>query len=146
MGEKLVDELVETLSQMEREVERMFRDVWMKLSAETPLRLGAWEPPADVVDKGEELVVYVDVPGFSKEDIKVKVTEDYVEIFAKKSEEKVIEGSYLLRQRFRESLYKKVDLPFKVKPEQAKARLENGVLEIRIPKSGLTKEIQVSVE
>jgi len=146
MGEKLVDELVETLSQMEREVERMFRDVWMKLSAETPLRLGAWEPPADVVDRGEELVVYVDVPGFSKEDIKVKVTEDCIEIFAKKSEEKVIEGSYLLKQRFRESLYKKVDLPFKVRPEQAKARLENGVLEIRIPKSGLTKEIQVSIE
>ncbi len=146
MGEKVVSELVETLARMEREVERMFRDLWTKLSAEIPLKFEAWEPPADVIDAGDELIVYVDVPGFSKENIKVKVTEDCIEIIAKQSEEKTVSGTYLLRQRFRESLYKRIDLPVKVRPEQARARLENGVLEVRVPKSGIVKEIQVSIE
>ncbi|MCC6049367.1 MAG: Hsp20/alpha crystallin family protein [Thermofilum sp.] len=146
MEEKLVSEMIETLARMEREVEKMFRDLWTRLSAEVPLKLEAWEPPADVIDAGEELVVYVDVPGFSKENIKVKVTEDYIEIVAQKSAEKTVTGTYLLRQRFRESLYKKIVLPVKVRPEQAKARLENGVLEIRVPKISVAKEVQVSVE
>jgi len=142
----LVSELVETLARMEKEVEKMFRDLWTRLSAEVPLRLEAWEPPADIIDVGEELVIYVDAPGFSKENIKVKVTEDYIEVTAQKSDEKAVVGTYLLRQRFRESLYKRIALPVKVRPEQAKARLENGVLEIRVPKSGVAKEIQVFVE
>lgn len=146
MGEALLSEVAELLARVQKEVDKMFNDLWAKLSAEVPVKPSVWEPPADVIDLGEEYVVYVDVPGFSKEDIKVKVTEDYVEIQARRSEEKAVGGRYVLRQRFRESLYKRVEFPVKVRPEQAKARLENGVLEIRIPKSSVTREIQLSIE
>ncbi|MEM2591894.1 MAG: Hsp20/alpha crystallin family protein, partial [Thermofilaceae archaeon] len=119
--------------------------VWARLSAEG-LKFGAWEPPVDVVDRGDELVVLVDAPGFSKEDIRVKVTETAVEVFAQRTTEIPIEGRYIIRQRVRDSIYRKVELPVKVRPELAKAKLENGVLEVRIPKSEVAKEIQVLVE
>lgn len=140
-----MQEIANLIAQTQKEVEKLFRDVWSKLSAEG-LRLGAWEPPVDVIDRGEEIIVLADVPGFSKEDIKVKVTETAVEVFAQRSTEIPIEGRYVLRQRVRDSIYRRVDLPVKVRPELAKAKLENGVLEVRIPKSEVAREIQILVE
>jgi len=133
------------ISRVQRELEKAFRDAMARLSA-AGASFGAWEPPADVIDRGEDIVVLVDTPGFSKEDIKVKVTESAVEVMAQRSRTVQPEGKYLLRQRMGESLYKRIDLPVKVRPEHAKARLENGVLEIVIPKSEVAREIQVIVE
>lgn len=146
MGESLAEEVINTLAQVQREIERTFRDLWTKIASERPIQLGTWEPPADVIDRDDEVVIYVDVPGFSKDDIRVRVTEDSVEVRAERREEGEVEGRYVIKQRVRESLYKKIELPVKVRPEQARARLENGVLEIRIPKSEVAREVQVVVE
>lgn len=135
-----------TIAQFQRDVERTFEKIWTKLAAERPLKLGIWEPPADVVEKDNEIIVYVDVPGFSKDDVKVRVTDDAVEVMAERKAEAAVGGKYLLKQRVREALYKRIDLPVKVRPEQAKARMENGVLEIRVPKSEVVREVQIVVE
>lgn len=145
MERQTIQEIADLIAQAQKEVEKLFRDVWARLSAEG-LKFGVWEPPVDVVERGDELVVLVDVPGFSKENIRVKVTETTVEIFAQRTTEIPMEGRYIIRQRVGDSIYKKVELPVKVRPEQAKAKLENGVLEVRIPKSEVAKEIQVLVE
>lgn len=135
-----------TVAQFQRDMERAFEKIWTKLAAERPLKLGIWEPPADVVEKDNEIIVYVDVPGFSKDDVKVRVTDDAVEVMAERKAEAMVGGKYLMKQRVREALYKRIDLPVKVRPEQAKARMENGVLEIRVPKSEVVREVQIVVE
>ena len=142
----MVEEVINTIAQMQREIERAFRDLWTRLPVERPLQLGIWEPPVDIIESDGEVIVYVDVPGFSRDEIRVRVTEDSVEVRAERKAERRIEGKYIVRQRVRESLYKRVELPVKVRPEQAKAKLENGVLEIRIPKSEIAREVQVVVE
>lgn len=146
MGEKAFKELIETLFQMQKEVERVFRELWSKVSIEGGPELGAWEPPADVIDQDEDIVVLIDIPGFSKEQIKVKVTEDAIEVQAKRPSEQLTQGKYLMKQRIMETLYKRIEFPAKVRAEHAKARLENGVLEVRVPKISIAKEIQVPIE
>lgn len=145
MAEQVVQEVAQLITQVQKDIERLFRDLWSRLSSEGVVP-AAWEPPVDVIDRGEEIVVLIDVPGFSKDDVKVKVAENSLEIFAQRSTVVPIEGKYLIRQRIRESLYKRIELPVKIRPEQAKAKLENGVLEIRAPKSEVAKEIQVVIE
>ncbi len=135
-----------TIAQFQRDMERTFEKIWTRLATERPLKLGVWEPPADVVEKDNEIIVYVDVPGFSKDDVKVRVTDDAVEVMAERKAEAAVGGKYILKQRVREALYKRIDLPVKVRPEQAKARMENGVLEIRVPKSEVVREVQIVVE
>ena len=139
-------ELLATAASIQREVDRLFRELWSKVPGE--YSLGVNEPPADVEDRGDEYVVYVDVPGFSKDEIKIRVTEDMVEVRAEKSVEKKAEirsRNYVLRERLYEGFAKKITLPTKIKPDQAKAVLNNGVLEIHLPKSGATREIEISV-
>ncbi|MEM2421408.1 MAG: Hsp20/alpha crystallin family protein [Acidilobaceae archaeon] len=77
------------------------------------------EPLVDVIERDDEVWVIADVPGVSREDIDVRVTEREVTIKAYSSERKY---------------YKTIDLPVEVNPETAKASYRNGVLEIKIKK------------
>lgn len=146
--EDTINEILSNVAKVQRELEGMFRDFWSRFFKYKPL-LGYGEPPADVEDRENELVIYIDLPGFSKEEIKIKVTEDMLEVRAEKSEgRKLTEKSrnYVVRERIYESFYKRINLPIKVRPEQAKAKLDNGVLEVHLPKSEAAREIEVKLE
>ena len=82
------------------------------------------EPLVDVIDHDDEIWIVADLPGASKDKIKVKATEDKV----------------IIRAEDGKKYYKVVELPSKVKPETAKASYKNGVLEIRIKKVKPAKE------
>ncbi|HIH90704.1 archaeal heat shock protein Hsp20 [Ignicoccus hospitalis] len=92
-----------------------------------------FEPLVDVMEEDDKVTVVAELPGAEKDKIKVKVGEDYVEI----------------RARNGKKYYKRVALPTKVKPETAKARFNNGVLEIVIEKKEKKKkegEVELSPE
>ncbi len=152
VGEELEDitkELLETIARIQREVDAMFKNFWTKYYEKFPVSFRTFEPLVDIEDKGDTIVIYADVPGFKRDEIKIKVTEDTVEINAEKSESHKQEEAgkkYFLRQRVYESFYRRINLPVKVRPEQARARLENGVLIVILPKSEAAREVEVHVE
>ena len=94
------------------------------------------EPPVDVFEEDNQVVVIAEIPGVDKEKIDVQTTEDTLIIKASNEKRKY---------------YKEVELPVKVKPETAKATYRNGILEVRIEKRETKKEeekkgIKVKVE
>ncbi len=146
--EEVTQEILQSIANFQKEMEKTFREFWDRFSKYT-VSLGMFEPLIDIEDRNDELVIYMDLPGFSKNEIKIKVTEDSVEVKAEKSVERKTtdkEKKYFTRQRVYEGFYKRILLPVKVRPEQARAKLENGVLEIHIPKSEAAKEVEVNVE
>ena len=89
----------------------------------------------DVEDRGKDFRVAVDVPGFSKEDVEIEVGEDSVLVHAKKTKiEEEKEKNYVRRERMAQKFYRRIDLPEKIKTDEAKASLNDGVLEIVLPK------------
>ncbi|MFA4960406.1 MAG: Hsp20/alpha crystallin family protein [Candidatus Pacearchaeota archaeon] len=93
-------------------------------------------PDVDIVDKEEELMIKIDLPGVKKEDIKLNINSDSIEIKCEKTEERKDEeeGDYYLSERYYRGFYRKISLPRSIIPEDAKARFRNGVLEITAPK------------
>ncbi len=92
-------------------------------------------PSVDVEDRGKDFCVTVDLPGFSKEDVNIEVGEESVLIHAKKSKaEEEKQKNYVRRERMAQTFYRRLDLPEKIKSDDAKASLNNGVLEIILPK------------
>jgi HSP20 family protein len=92
-------------------------------------------PSVDVEDRGKDYRVTADLPGFSKGDVNVEVSDDSVMIHAKKNmaeEEK--QRKYVRKERMAQTFYRRVDLPEKVKSDDAKASLNNGILEIILEK------------
>ena len=97
--------------------------------------------PVDVIDEDEKLRVVVDLPGFEKNDISVYIEDGDLVIKAKRSEEKEEKGrNYLRKERSYGEVYRRISLPSDVDEEKVRARYNNGVLEIEIPKERKTKK------
>ncbi|WP_440006749.1 Hsp20/alpha crystallin family protein [Halomicrococcus sp. SG-WS-1] len=102
---------------------------------------GGTQMSLDVADRGEEFVVTVDLPGFEKEDIDVRLHDDRLSIDAER-EEKIEEGNgeYLRRERSQQSVSRSVSLPEPVDGENVTAEYNNGVLSVTLPKIDGTEE------
>jgi HSP20 family protein len=90
-------------------------------------------PAIDMVEDGDDLVVIIDLPGFAKNDINLRIIGKVLSIIAKKEQAEV--GTVYYRHRPLK-IDKKVMLPISVKEEEkvvGKATYENGVVTLKIP-------------
>jgi HSP20 family protein len=101
----------------------------------------------DVVDEGSKYVVKLDIPGVKKDEIKVSVYDNSLEVSAKhKEEEEEKKKNYLRKERSEVSFYRLVPLPEKVVSNKAQAKLSDGVLDIIIPKQTPTKSQSSTIQ
>jgi HSP20 family protein len=108
------------------------------------------QPLMDLSDNGKEYVVKAEVPGISKDDLNIEITEHGIEISGEtKAEEKEEdkEKGYLRHERRYSSFYRSLPLPNAVQTDKADAVLKDGVLTVRLPKVASTekkaKKVQV---
>ncbi|HOI71317.1 MAG TPA: Hsp20 family protein [Methanobacterium sp.] len=98
----------------------------------------------DVIDQGNVIIVKADLPGFKKENIKIELGSNNLEIIALFDEDALGKGAnYVRRERRYSEVKRAVELPTSIIIDQANAELENGVLQITLPKLGRT---EVNVE
>lgn len=97
---------------------------------------GVHAMPVDLIDRDNEYVVTVDVPGCDREEIELRATETTIRINAR-HEESVDEetDSYVRRERREQSFGRTVHLPEPIEPDGTTAALNNGVLTITLPKA-----------
>ena len=88
------------------------------------------------------------MPGVKKDDIKISVTEDEISFAGKverAKEEK--DEDYYYCERAYSTWHRTIPLPARVKADAAKAKYENGILEVTLPKDeeakAKRKEIKV---
>jgi HSP20 family protein len=79
------------------------------------------EPLVDIIESNGEIHIVVELPGVDKEDIKLRGTETTLTI------------SVDVPQR---KYYKEIKLPERVNVKEARTVYKNGVLEVKIPKTG----------
>jgi HSP20 family protein len=99
------------------------------------------------MESDKEIITTAEMPGLEKQDIKINVTEDMLEISAEtKQEEKKEEKGYIYRERRSGSYYRAISLPSTVDSDNSKATYENGVLEIKMPKTEVKKKTPLMIE
>jgi HSP20 family protein len=106
-----------------------------RLSPEAPEVVEpAWLPSIDVYEREGALVVRADLPGLTKDDVKVDVTEEAITLKGerKREVEEKKEGLYRLERAYG-SFYREVPLPEGVNLDEVKATFRDGVLEITAP-------------
>ncbi len=105
------------------------------------------EPFIDLIESDKEIIATAEMPGLEKQDIKINIAEDWLEISAEtKHEEKKEEKGYIYRERRSGSYYRAVSLPSAVDPDNSKATYKNGVLEIKMPKTEIKKKTPLMIE
>ena len=91
-------------------------------------------PPVDILEDGNDLLILVDLAGFKKEEIKVRINNNILSIKARRDPPEYIGSSYQQQRPLK--IDKSIPLPISVKgEEELKATYRDGVLEIRIPMS-----------
>ncbi|MCH4007012.1 MAG: Hsp20/alpha crystallin family protein [Eubacterium sp.] len=92
---------------------------------------------SDVKDAGDHYELTMDLPGFSKDNVKLQLKDGVLNFQAatsKSNDEKDKDGKYLRRERFQGTCSRSFYVGKDVKEEDIKAKFENGVLTVCVPK------------
>lgn len=138
---------VNLMSEMERMMEEMTKDIDYSIWPPA-LSVGPRFPAVDIRDEGDHYLVEMDLPGLSKEDVEVMVGEGVMDITAKREERKEESNEgYIRRERGFVSFHRRLNLPDDAAEEKLEAKLEDGVLRIRVnkTKAGIEKRKKVEV-
>lgn len=92
---------------------------------------GRWRPDIEMFEKDGQLVVRADLPGLTKNDVKVDFTQDALTIQGDRKREHEEKGEGFYRsERSYGGFYRLVPLPEGVSPESVNATFLDGVLEV----------------
>ena len=121
---------------MIRDIENLL-DTWLEMiEAQAPVNLSkpfvpkkSW--PGSIEQDDECVFITIDLPGFDKKNLKLKVNEDHISVKAEQEERKHSSSKAL---------------PCPVDPSTAKATYRNGVLDVKVCKVEVTKGVDVSIK
>ena len=93
----------------------------------------------DVKETDEGYEVDVDLPGFSKDEIKLDLNNGYLTISTEKSLNKENKGKMLRQERYVGTMQRSFYVGESITEDDIKAKFENGVLSLMIPKKEAPK-------
>ena len=91
-------------------------------------------PAIDMVEDGNDLIVIIDLPGFAKKDIKLRIIENILSISASREPEENLGTIYYRHRPTR--LDRKVVLPISINDDNrmvGTAKYADGIVTLRIP-------------
>lgn len=98
------------------------------------LETSTWLPQVEMFEREGKLTIRADLPGLTKDDIDVDVTDDSIVIRGERQQEKEeSKEGYYRSERSYGSFYRQIPLPSGVNREEANATFRDGVLEITMP-------------
>ncbi len=130
------------------EMDRLLGDLYGRMSLSGESYEGDWLPAMDIKETDSEVVASIELPGLSKDQIKVSVKNDILTISGEKKSDKTEERENLHRVERTYGCFKRsVVLPVEVDSDNVKASFKDGVLKVTLPKveSKTPKEIPVQV-
>ena len=102
-------------------------------------------PPVDMIEDSNDLLVIIDLPGFNKNDITLRINKNVLSIKANKPDNEY-RGTVYLKHR-PTKIDKKVILPFLVDDDEeitGTANYSDGIITLRIPGKNLGNRIPIS--
>jgi len=109
-------------------IRRMFRDL------ETPFAEVAWIPPLEITERDHLLLIKLDLPGMTKENVTVSFTDEGLVIEGERTQEtENKKDEWFTTERTYGRFYRVVPLPEGVNYKEVKATFKNGVLEVTVP-------------
>lgn len=111
-------------------------------------REGTWAPAIECSRENGALLVKAELPGLSREDVKVLILDESLILEGeRKLESKEEKEGYFRSERSYGKFWRQIPLPEGADTEQIKASMHDGVLEVKIPVSDAKKATrQIPIE
>jgi HSP20 family protein len=136
------------MSALQERMNRLLTDFRTRAPlGEEEMAQGSWIPAVDIYETKDAIVLHVELPGVTKEDISLEVKDSTLTLKGEKKLEKdVKEESYHRMERTYGSFMRVFTLPSTMQQEKVKAKFKDGILEVTIPKSEEAKPKQIKVD
>ena len=103
---------------------------WLRAEAEL-----LYPTAVDISESSDKLTVHAEMPGFREKDIEVRVKPHCLVITGQKQQSSnQTTGKTVLRERTSEEMFRIVDLPQEIDPSKVTTMLQQGILEVDLPK------------
>lgn len=134
------------LATLQSEMSRLVNHFWGAADAGGSRSATAWLPALDVWESEDELVLALDLPGISEEDVSVEVDEGVLTISGERSRtsEETNDRYYRFERRFGQ-FSRSVTLPQGIDASGIKAEFTSGVLEVHVPKPAERKPTRIQI-
>jgi HSP20 family protein len=130
--------------ELEQLNDRMRRMLEQTFGGLVPLDRDGWSPLVDIEEEDDSYVIEADVPGVKKDDVKIEQVGNELLVNGE-IKERVRKGT-LRRQTRRVGRFSfRVLLPEQVDGDKIDAKLDNGVLTVRVPKAQRAERRRVSI-
>ena len=130
-----------------RPLDRFFDDPLSRFfegwDLDSPTR--GWNPPVDIHEEGDKIVMAVELPGFTEEEISINVDDGRLTVSGERSFEKKEDRDYHRVERYYGKFQRTFQLPTTVDVNNVDARLENGILTLTAGKREEAKPRQIKV-
>jgi len=101
-------------------------------------------PPVQIKEGNDRIIIHALVPGISSENIDIQLIDENIVISGIKKED-YENQQYIRKERVFGEFKKSIKLPYRVKHDEIKADLENGVLTISLTKSEDAKPKKIEI-
>jgi HSP20 family protein len=131
------------------EMDELFHNRMASVLGGEGLQSAAWSPVVDIEESAEAYTIRAELPGLSKEKVKVTVENGALTLSGERDLERRVETKTFHRvERSHGTFTRSFTLPDDVDPESVAANFKDGLLEIQITKreEALPKSIEVRVE
>ena len=124
------------LQRLRDRVGHLFAALQEATVAEEPLASDTWAPPVDLCETNDAIVLRVELPGLTADQIKIGATNTQIKIRGEKKRQKPRNRilSHLCSERSYGRFCRLVPLRWTVSVREATAELENGILVVIFPK------------
>ena len=130
-----------------RQLDRWMNEAFGDLQLGTAENLRTWFPVTDVSETPDQLILRLEVPGLSRDDIKLSVERNTLTVRGEKRQETTTEGENFYRnERAYGSFERSFALPSHIDADAVKATMENGVLTITFPRREEAKAREIQIE
>lgn len=128
---------------LRREIDKLFEDTFGR----GPAGQHAWIPAVDICETDKELTFVVELPGMKAEEVDVSALDGVLTIQGDRVDERTVgqDERYHLVERNHGSFLRRFQLPQGLDGEKILADVENGVLQVHVPKSAVSKPKNVHV-
>jgi HSP20 family protein len=103
-------------------------------------------PRVDVVDFPDKLVITAEVAGLSKDEVDITFKDGVLTIAGNKREDTTSEGTVLWKELKHSSFKRAFKLADNLLGEKSKAKFNNGILDIIIPKAEPKVEVSTKID
>ena len=124
------------LTQMRREMDRLFDRFFEALPFRGLAETGGWTPSVDVSETEKEIIVRAELPGMDPKEIDISLSGNVLTIKGeRKHEREEKKENFHLVERGYGSFSRTLQLPAEVRADKIKATYKDGVLNVSMPKT-----------